>query len=287
MRIQVMSDLHTEFMKDGGKCFIDSLDPTNVDVLTLAGDVGLASGDLTGALSLLCEKYPHVVFVLGNHDYYGSSKEDVFCALGDFGAKTPNFHWLENNAVTIDGQRFIGCTLWFPSLSDGLNSHYSNRLNDFFQIVGFRKWVYHLNGESMHYLTTNIQPGDVVITHHIPTLEGVHPKWLPTQGSLGRFFLCQMPRELFRKPACWVYGHTHDTMCFEADGCLFYCNPFGYARVAENPRFIEKLVVGGTDIAICDTCGHEFELPSEYLELHGGVTECPKCCCVVVGRRPK
>ena len=41
MRLQLLSDLHFEFHRDGGRSFVDSLDPGGIDVLVLAGDIAV------------------------------------------------------------------------------------------------------------------------------------------------------------------------------------------------------------------------------------------------------
>jgi predicted phosphodiesterase len=56
MRLQLLSDLHFEFHRDGGHAFVDSLDPTGIDVLVLEGDIAVADGIPT-ALALLCERF--------------------------------------------------------------------------------------------------------------------------------------------------------------------------------------------------------------------------------------
>jgi predicted phosphodiesterase len=78
MRLQLLSDLHFEFHRDGGRSFVDSFDPTGIDVLVLAGDIAVAEG-IPHALALLCERFRDatVVFVHGNHEFYGSDRNFV------------------------------------------------------------------------------------------------------------------------------------------------------------------------------------------------------------------
>ena len=243
MNIQILSDAHAEFHRDGGTSFVESLDPEGVDVLVVAGDVGLVKyGTTQTFLRMLCKRYPHVVFVLGNHEYYGGTIAGTLNGMAALNEEIPNLHWLENDTVTIEGQRFLGTTLWFPQASDGLNSIYAGRLNDFHKIGGgFAQWVYEANHKAMDYLKENVQEGDVVVTHHIPTQEGVLPKW--RTSPLNRFFLCQMPQHILGTPKLWAFGHTHDSMSFTLGDCRFVCNPFGYVGVEQNPSYQEKLVV--------------------------------------------
>ena len=248
MNIQLLSDLHLEFYPDDGKRFVEGLDPTHVDVLVLAGDISLVSGNrLRRALEWFCAKYPQVVFILGNHEFYRHGVDGVLEATAEIAEALPNLHWLENSTVEIDGQRFVGSSLWFPDLPDGQNHSYARSLNDFRMILGFREWVYGRNTESQKFLEDTVQAGDVVVTHHIPTVEGVHPKWLSDVSGFGRFFLCQLPKEVLGRPRLWFYGHTHDSIAFEVGNCQFRCNPFGYYMREENPEFNKRLVFGGDE----------------------------------------
>jgi len=65
-RIQVLSDVHTEFYRDEGESFIAGLDPSGVDVLVLAGDIGVAAGTKR-SLEKFCARYAEatVLFVPG------------------------------------------------------------------------------------------------------------------------------------------------------------------------------------------------------------------------------
>src|SRR5271166_4892973 len=114
MKIRVLSDLHLEFMtKLEAEEFVRHL-PVDCDVLILAGDVSNAAG-IVDALRMFADRFSHVVFVAGNHEFYGSSPAGVEAALKDV---PPNVHVLETGAVTIDGQdhrgikgqRFVGCS---------------------------------------------------------------------------------------------------------------------------------------------------------------------------------
>ena len=86
MRVQLLSDLHLEFHRDGGKAFLKSLDPSGVDVLVLAGDVDVAAGGLLQSLTSICRLYrdSSVVYVAGNHEFY-TGVEPLCAALRGIG----------------------------------------------------------------------------------------------------------------------------------------------------------------------------------------------------------
>jgi len=118
MRIHPMSDTHFERLSDHGKNFIDSLDPTGVDVLALAGDIGCKVNKLVDGLEpslrMLCAKYPEVVYVTGNHEFYFHGRASLAKALRKVAKDCPNFHPLDNGVWEHKGVRFLGTTLWFP-----------------------------------------------------------------------------------------------------------------------------------------------------------------------------
>ena len=115
MRLQLLSDLHFEFHRDGGRAFVDSLDPTGIDVLVLAGDIAVAEG-LLPALTLLCRWFrdAEVVFVHGNHEFYGSDRNFVVEVTKRAQTENRNLVWLDNSRVQLSGFNFLGAPLWFP-----------------------------------------------------------------------------------------------------------------------------------------------------------------------------
>ena len=245
MRIQVMSDLHFEYHPDGGHAWIDQLPKCDAEVLVLAGDIGeVRKGVLTGVLERFTSRYSEVVFVPGNHEYYGSEIsecEALFTALDE---RLSNLHILRQRTVDIRGQRFVGATLWFPERSGLDHEFYKQRLNDFRQIKGgFEEWVAERAREDAAFLLREVRQGDVVVTHHIPSLRGVAPRWLSTVDGFGRFFVHELPEELIQRATLWCHGHGHDSVFSQINDHTLVGNPFGYLGVEENPQFDPALTL--------------------------------------------
>jgi predicted phosphodiesterase len=238
MKIHVLSDLHFEFHKDSGITYRKSL-VTDADVLVLAGDI--ATWDIIPkALAYFSKKYKHVVYVPGNHEYYLSSPEEVSAILSEVVNGYDNVHWLNDSAVTIEGQRFIGCTLWFRD--DPNNIHHQHRLSDFNVIRKFVPWVYTTNVCSVIYLEENVTKDDIVVTHHMPTDRST-PNFF-ANGPLNRFFVCDMEELIYEaRPKMWIHGHTHNSFDYKMLHTRVICNPFGYVARNENRKFAKKLVV--------------------------------------------
>lgn len=239
MRIQVVSDLHVEFHADRGRSLLGSLDPAGVDVLVVAGDLGTVS-TVGSALRTLCARYLHVVFVLGNHEYYGSSPAEVHAALHSFSASLSNLYWLHRSTVEIGGVVFAGATLWFRDTPD--NPRYAYRMNDFSMIQGFVPWVYGENRSDEEFLRKAASRADVVVTHYLPAQGSVADEF---RGSpLNRFFLCDVePVVSTSGAALWVHGHTHAPCDYVCGDTRVLCNPLGYPGEASTPDLPPRVLV--------------------------------------------
>lgn len=225
MRLDVISDLHLNFFRDFGGDFTASWIP-EAPVLVLAGDVGDARWwrESLQHLRTLCEHYEHVLYVAGNHDYYGTSLEEGDERFRRMEDHVGNFHWLEQNELELDGVKFAGCTLWFKD--DPMGIFYENGMNDFRLIQGLKPWVYHRNQQSQEFLK-DLRDVDVVITHHMPTYFSVAEEY--EDNPLNRYFLCAMDDVILDlQPKLWVHGHTHIPCDYHLGNTRVLCNPKGY-----------------------------------------------------------
>ena len=240
--IQVASDLHLELHQDNGAEFIGKMDPKGVDVLVLAGDI-LSGRFLTqakGVFKAFADKYPQVLYVPGNHELWKSRPTEAMSVLRHSLAGLNNVAMLDNQLVTIKGHRFLGGPMWFPQWSP-LHDYASTQMTDFEQIVDFHPWVVQENQKFRDFAEKNMKAGDVVITHYLPSMRSVSPRY---KGSATNpFFVSEMDQLIYdRKPAAWIHGHTHDSIDYQLSGTRIVCNPFGYPREL-NSGFKEKLLI--------------------------------------------
>lgn len=151
MNLCVFSDLHLEMDAQQGRKFMGRMDPMDVDVLILAGDITICR-HLPYVIRTICEIHEGkpVLFVNGNHEHYLSSREAVAVTLTQLELEHSNFHWLENKVFEWQGKTFAGTTLWFPE--DPLNALYKSMLNDFVHIKNFESWVYDTNRKAKAFL---------------------------------------------------------------------------------------------------------------------------------------
>lgn len=236
MKLWVMSDLHFEFHPDGGKRFLDTLPDVDHDVAIIAGDLS-DFHHLPQSLQRVGQRFRRVLYVTGNHESYSRGQATIDDALRVADQAAPkNVTLLECSTVTLDGQRFVGGTLWFPYEGALGTEHY---MNDFHQIKSLRDRVGDRNLETRRYLERNVEPRDVVITHHLPGPCAVHAKY--ARNALNSYFVGGAEHVCEQKPALWVFGHTHTPMRFRHGATDMICNPLGYPH--ENPAFNPSLVI--------------------------------------------
>ena len=238
MNVAILSDLHLEFFADRGAAFLESLDPAGVDVLVLAGDL-CTRRLLRSAVETLCARYPEVVYVAGNHEYYHSGPGKVHELLTCLREDLPNFRWLRNETVEIAGVRFAGTTLWFRHQAS--NRAYEHGMNDFALIRSFDPWVYEENRRALQFLEKEVARADVVVTHHLPSERSVGAPFVGDPFNC--FYVCDVDELIeLAEPALWVHGHTHASRDWSAGKTRVVCNPLGYASEC-NPAFDRELVV--------------------------------------------
>nr|WP_276599641.1 metallophosphoesterase [Nannocystis sp. SCPEA4] len=136
VRLAWATDIHLDFLDDDSvRRFAAELAAPKADALILSGDLSHAEA-LEHHLRLLAQGVPGpIYFVLGNHDYYGSSIEAVRTAVLDLGARRPRLSWLPAAGVVrlTDRTALIGCDGWGDARL-GNPETTPVVLNDFFHI---------------------------------------------------------------------------------------------------------------------------------------------------------
>ncbi|MBK5207809.1 MAG: metallophosphoesterase family protein [Polaromonas sp.] len=251
MKLHILSDLHLS----RGALEIPCND---ADLVILAGDIARPLEAVPWALGL----GRPVLYVPGNHEFYNSSIADTVQALKTLCDGT-RIHVLDRDEIIISGVRFLGATLWTDFLlwGDGeqraLAMQAAQRfMRDFSKIHvdepaqrlftpddaaalcrADARWLESRLAES-HAGPT------VVITHHAPARQSIHPRF---EGSLinGCFVSDLQHLADGRRAQLWVHGHTHDSFDYLLNGTRVVCNPRGYAKdgVNENPLFDSNFVV--------------------------------------------
>lgn len=266
MKIAYTSDLHHEF---GTQQDITLNEP--VDVLVLAGDIDAGKRLVERALHIGNSNASHIVFICGNHEFYGSRVDKVYRRIEEDleahrqkAAMHPELpfvqlHFLQNSFVDIDGVRFAGDTCWTDYELDGNPDiamfDAGQYMNDYRRIKYFdtvrsvyRKLipsdVLRMNLYAKQFIFDQIylaQEEDradrlVIVTHHGPTHMSIDPEFAGNQ--LNPAYANNWGRKIAYEggPALWFHGHVHCDRHYECGDTLVLCNPWGYPGQREAPK---------------------------------------------------
>ena len=238
MKFRLYSDIHLEF----GKFKHFPKDNCKDIVLILAGDIGIGLM-ARFMIETLCKYYRAVVLVPGNHEYYDQVIDEVDARYKNLDEILPNFHYLQNETVIIDGIRFIGGTMW-TSLDNNdyfAKMHAKNNMNDFKVIKYYNADKLPLRfcvDDCIRYHTifkdflreelSKPFEKTIVVTHHAPCVLSVADKY---RGKiLNHAYYEDMTSFMFDEnaPKYWCHGHMHNNSNYVIGNTNVIANPRGY-----------------------------------------------------------
>lgn len=237
MKIQLISDIHIELYP-----FQPEVLP--VDLVILAGDIHTKGRGVQWAADTFgCP----VLYVLGNHEYYGGHLDKTLAKMRDEAAKTNGqVTILERESVVIAGVRFLGATAWtdFSIHGERLYSALDAErvMSDYKKIratTKYRKLIpsdtIRLNEQTRDWLRRELAAPfsgkTVVVTHHAPCPLSI-PEWRRIcKDELNPAYANNWTGETFWSPEyidLWVHGHIHQACDYVANGVRVVSNPRGY-----------------------------------------------------------
>jgi predicted phosphodiesterase len=251
MRIQIASDLHLEHLEWR---FPDyrGVEPANADILVLAGDIANGSR----ALDLFGDWPVPVIYVPGNHEYYGHSCADV---QSDFAWKAkafPKINVLDPGAKIIGGIRFIGCTLWtdydlfgeqyrelaMTACATSLPDHTVIKIEEDRPFTPAFARELHLKQRDWlrSRLNEPFAGKTVVVTHHAPAPGSLHPMF--EKDLVSAAFVSDLT-DMLGGAALHIHGHTHHSFDYDVNGTRVVANPMGYSKgvkVVASPKELRR-----------------------------------------------
>jgi Icc-related predicted phosphoesterase len=234
VRLHVVSDVHVEFA---------AFEPPMVDAdgLVLAGDI--AQGVAGVRLARCWSRGRPVLFVAGNHEYYGHALPELTDRLRAAASGTV-VHVLENDELVLGGVRFLGCTLWSDFMAAGpeeleRSMAVCERLLNDYEVITWSEEGRTLRPEdtlalhwaSRRWLAERLAvPHDgptVVITHHAPLVRD-RPRSPVHRALVGAFASDLSGLMDGDRVDLWIYGHLHQAANLDVAGTQVVSNPRGY-----------------------------------------------------------
>jgi predicted phosphohydrolase len=261
---------------------LDIVNSDNAEVLILSGDICVAA-DLDmrdrrqtelGFARYRSERFhdffercaanfPHVIYIMGNHEYYHS---DFATALVDMRRKLAylsNLYILEREIRVIGDVTFIGGTLWTDmNNSDSLTLYHMRTMMNDFRVIQNSTTPVHFKTQAGEFKTRvgKFMPEDavaehvkmkeyiqvvtammgkhpnkyVVVGHHAPSRRSTHEMYAHDTIMNGGYssdldeFIAERP-----EIKLWTHGHTHHEFDYMIGETRVVCNPRGYAGYEE------------------------------------------------------
>jgi predicted phosphodiesterase len=225
VKINYFSDIHLEFWAAENPI-------TDAQLIIAAGDIGIYN---QGVKWLRTMQKP-VIYVAGNHEFYTTEYQNTLALLRKECAGT-HIHFLENDAFTFNGVRFLGCTLWTDLFAAG--HEYATelgRISNDFRRIKFGSGMFdaykfsQLHQRSLLWLEKQLsqpfQGKTVVVTHHAPS----PMSWQGAPENIMKLAYCNNLKALLGryKVNAWFHGHIHALCYYRIAGTLVLCNSRGY-----------------------------------------------------------
>lgn len=246
----LVSDTHNEYLDDD-IFTIPKID--GVKFLLLCGDIGSYKKHLPFIKE--CTKNYHVIYILGNHEFYGYSLEEVRQFWKT--VKMENFTFLDNSEIVIDGIRFIGSTLW----SSFNNSDPHCMINAGTEITDFRKIInkdgndyfdvyeaYDEYSKAFNYIKEAIyQENDyvnVLLTHYGFSHQSVHDMYKQDLQSLknNHYFTNNLDHLIGYSNLDFAFhGHLHHSSDYFIGNVRCICNPAGLPKKRNNEFYFKVI----------------------------------------------
>jgi predicted phosphodiesterase len=246
VKLHILSDIHLEFAP---------FEPpaTDADVVLLAGDIWVGARAVEWAATAFDRP---VIYVLGNHEYYGGHFKNTLTKMKRAAAGT-GVHILDGEALILDGVRFLGATLWTDFAVTGnptaaqAEAHQS--MSDYYRIraAAYRRLrpadtrAEHLAAR-MFLQAALREPFDgqtVVVSHHGPARASIAAPFRNGYSHLNACYVSDLEVLLGPPVTLWVHGHTHHSFDYRLSGTRVVCNPRGYLPYEPNEQFDPGMVV--------------------------------------------
>ena len=265
MKIALASDVHLEF----GDLDFDNTD--SADVLILGGDICVAN-DITqrdpyntmgeeyrsnrfhAFFQRCCDRFPHVIFIVGNHEHYHGDFAKTVPHFKDVLGYLPNLHILEKETFVLNDVTFIGGTLWTDMNKRSIRTlHEISRMMNDFRCVDNSAKDSDQRGWNSRFTTTDAADDHdamleyirlmiegkwdqkfVIVGHHAPSRLSTHPRYAH-EAIMNGGYSSELDDFILDHPQIklWTHGHTHEDFDYCIGSTRILCNPRGYINYEE------------------------------------------------------
>lgn len=248
VNFQIVSDLHIETM-DGVPSALSLIKPS-AEVLILAGDIGRIHKyeQLRMFLIDVCQHFQHVLYVLGNHEYYSErgypnkDMEELYGNILQIEEEITNLRILNRGSVVIGNICVIGCTLWSQALVEipryivrihGITTTKYNKLH-YQDLRYIEKMITYCQNKNLKL---------VVITHHCPT-ETVIKGEKKDSDKYKSLYYSNLDRLLDgTRVHTWICGHLHFNFDIKTrNNTRLVSNQKGKPRDKINDFLLDKVI---------------------------------------------
>lgn len=239
MKIQLLSDLHNEFLRSGKRVpshqWSGTIPETDADIIILAGDIDIGTNGAKWAIQESERLCKPILYVLGNHEFYDheywSLKENILTLC-----EGTQVFCLDSDVFMLDDVRFMGATLWTNYKADirvpqdlamlhvdkTLEDHHLIKFKLDDSVERFKpEYALAIHLKELQWLEAQLAKSTdsktVVISHHGPHAVCQHPDF--PLNEMTTAFHSDLDHLIESSDIdSWVFGHTHanvDTVIFD------------------------------------------------------------------------
>ncbi len=257
-KIALISDLHNELHREAGRPVPDLQLKTDVDVLVLAGNIDVQEHGAHYAVEQSQKFGVPVVYVLGNHEFYGTPDKPLIEKVLEQTRGT-DVTVLDADTVTIADTRFIGATLWTDMELLGRNrknqllSHAALNVSDYDKIRFVHKPMSQVftpthacfwHEQDRAFIEAELTKDDdgkkVVISHYAPSAQCLSVSERDDLLSACRASHLDWMIEKYQ-PEAWLYGHIDYPNQLQLGKTTVINSPGGYQQQSSYEPLVIKI----------------------------------------------
>lgn len=249
MKIQLLSDLHNEFLRHSTKhqnhLWQGVIPDADANLIILAGDIDVGAKGIEWAITESERLSKDIIYILGNHEFYRHEYFDLKATISKLCEGT-RVNCMDPGMLVQQDVRLIGASLWTdykvnPNVTQELAMCYVERVLNDHRAIRYQQDDATGNFTPAHALGIHIYemewiktqlaiPFDgktIVITHHAPHPICQHPGF--PFDKMSTAFQSDLSEVIETNDIdVWVFGHTHANLDQTISGTRILSNQAGY-----------------------------------------------------------